>query len=212
MATNNLTFEIFNEDYVGDSIGKHNYNALSLDTSICNLSSMLFNDADNIYVTLADLAYNINKFNQTASLFVDPSRYDTCSSATSLLSSYWSQHEFSVHYPINISTINNLAIDAPVYNSPEARLTSLALAYLNANFKANVFTQGTKANVIFFLYNVGINPSDPNNLMHVSFSPEISFVNRYMSASYKRDDAHFTNGKIIKFVQTNGTWVKISSL
>jgi hypothetical protein len=212
MATNNLTFEILSEEYVGDSVGKHNYNALSLDTTICNLSSIMLNNNDNLYVALSDLANNINKFNQTASLFGDPSRYDTCSSATSLLSSYWAQHEFSVHYPINISTINNLAIDAPVYNSPEARLTSLALAYLNVNFKAKTFTSGTKANVIFFLYNVGINPSDPNNLMRVSFSPEISFVNRYMSASYRRDDAHFTNGKIIKFVQTNDTWVKISSL
>ena len=38
MATRNFTLEISEKEYVGNSVGKHNYNALSLETHICNLS------------------------------------------------------------------------------------------------------------------------------------------------------------------------------
>lgn len=209
MITNNLTFEIMAEDYVGDSVGKHNYNILSLDSSICNLSSLFFKDANNLYDILTDLANNVNNFNQVAELYLDPSRYNVCSSNTTLLSSYWNKHEFSVHYPISTSSVSELGVNTPVYNTPDERLSSMALSYIREQFNASFFMEGTRVNVIFFLYSVGVNPSDPNNLMHVSFSPEISFVNRYMTASYSKDDIHFTNGKIIKFVKSNGQWVKI---
>ena len=54
MSNRILTQEIYREDCVGDSSGKHNYNLLSLDTTICNLSSQFFISNNNFYTIFND--------------------------------------------------------------------------------------------------------------------------------------------------------------
>ena len=198
---------------VGDSLGEHNYNILSIDTLVCNLSSAFFNDTNNYLAQFIDFASNVNKFNGTALLFADSTDYRTCTTATNFLSSYWNQHEFSILYPNNISTANSVrVIDGPTQQDTVSRLISLGQSYLTYNFLANNFPNKTKANVIFFLYNVAVNPFDPNNLFHNSFSAEISYSNRYMTANYARDDIHFTKATIIKYLLLNGKWINIDVL
>jgi hypothetical protein len=83
-----LTQEIFREDCVGDSSGKHNYNLLSLDTNICNISSQYFIVPNNINLIFNDFIANVEGFTQANNLFLDPKRFNLVSASVNLLSSY----------------------------------------------------------------------------------------------------------------------------
>jgi hypothetical protein len=56
-------------DSVGDSLGKHNYNALVLDTNVCNLSSQFFLDTDNINTIFQTITSYINTFSQVSAYY-----------------------------------------------------------------------------------------------------------------------------------------------
>jgi len=208
MSNRKLTQEIYKEDCVGDSSGKHNYNLMSLDTYICNLSSEFFISKNNFYTIFSDFIKNYPIFIQATNLFLDPSRYNLVTATVNLLSAYWDKHEFSVHYPLNISLLNNLAISCPTVNQLDQKLISLAKTYLNKNYPATGYTKNTNVNVIFFLYNVPVNPNDPNDLITFNTSPEFSFMTRHMYAEYIKQDIHLGNGKIFKFYNdNNGNWI-----
>ena len=206
MNNEKLVQEIRREDCVGDSSGKHNFNLLSLDTSICNLSSQFFNVNNNFYQIFNDFAQNAEKFIQASNLFLDPNRFNKISAAVNLLSSYWEKHEFSVHYPLNISTLNNIAISCPTVNQIEEKLTSLAKVFINREYPVKNYIEGTKLNLIFFLYNVPVNPKKSDDLISTKTSPEYSYRIRHMYAEYIRQDVHLGNGKIFRFVNSNGAW------
>jgi len=202
-----LTQEIFREDCVGDSSGKHNYNLLSLDTNICNISSQYFIVPNNINLIFNDFIANVESFTQANNLFLDPKRFNLVSASVNLLSSYWTKHEFSVHYPLNISLLQNMTVSCPTVNQLDEKLISLAKIYLNTNYAATDFEENTNVNVIFFLYNVPVNPANPNDLITSKTSPEFSFNVRHMYAEFIRQDVSLGNGKIFKFKNVNKTWI-----
>lgn len=203
-----LTQEIFREDCVGDSSGKHNYNLLSLDTSICNISSQYFIVPDNINSIFSDFIANTASFIQANNLFLDPARFNLVSASVNLLSSYWTKHEFSVHYPLNISLLyGNLRVSCPTINQLNEKLNSLAKTYLNANYSAETFEENTYVNVIFFLYNVPVNPSKSDDLITSKISPEFSYNVRHMYAEFIRQDVSLGNGKIFKFKNVGKKWM-----
>ena len=207
-----LTKEIFREECVGDSVGKHNYNLMSLDSSVCNLSSRYFTIPNNYYQVFSDFASNYPLFMQMYNLFSDPTRYNMATATVNLLSSFWAKHEFSVHYPLNISLLNNLAITCPTVNQVDSSLISLAKSYLKTNYPASTYNRDTYVNVIFFLYNVPSNPSNPNDLITGNFSPEISYNVRNMYVSFFKTDVHLRNGKIFKFSNDGlGNWNYLST-
>lgn len=201
-----ITLEIYPEDCVGDSSAKHNFNSLVIDTNVCNLSSRFFLIDDNFNKTFNDFNNNLSNFVNFARGFSNPQRYNLANAATNLLSSYWNKHEFSVHYPLNIFSVNGLS--CPTINQKDETLQSLANVFLNNNYPATTFTTNTIANVVFFLYSVPVDPSNPQNLQSTITSPEFSYAVRNMNASLIRQDIHFGNGKIFKF-QNNGkgSWV-----
>lgn len=207
-----LTKEIYRDECVGDSVGKHNYNLMSLDTNICNLSSQYFNIPESYYNVFSDFISNSALFMQMYDLFYDPNRYNMATATVNLLSAFWAKHEFSVHYPLNISVLNNLAITCPTINQADSSLISLAKSYLKTNYPASNYNKYTYVNVIFFLYNVPSNPRDPNDLISKNFSPELSYNVRHMYASFLRTDVHLRNGKIFKFSNDGlGNWIYLSS-
>jgi hypothetical protein len=207
-----LTKEIYREECVGDSVAKHNYNIMSLDTSICNLSSQYFTIPNNYYQVFSDFIANSALFMQMYNLFFDPTRYNMATATVNLLSSYWAKHEFSVHYPLNISLLNNLAINCPTINQVDTNLISLAKTYLKTNYPASNYTKDTFVNVIFFLYNVPSNPRNPNDLISKNLSPEFSYNIRHMYASFFKTDVHLRNGKIFKFSNDGlGNWIYYST-
>lgn len=201
-----LTQEIFREDCVGDSSGKHNYNLLSLDTNICNISSQYFIVPNNINSIFNNFIENAPRFSQVVDLFLDPKRFNLVSASVNLLSSYWTKHEFSVHYPLNISLLQNMTVSCPTVNQLDEKLISSAKTYLNQNYSAKNFEENTYANVIFFLYNVPVKPTDPNDLITSKTSPEFSFNVRHMYAEFIKQDVSLGNGKIFKFKNVDKKW------
>ena len=201
-----LTTQINFQDSVGDSVGTHNYNALSLDTAICNLSSQFFLSNNNFNSVFSDFSNNLTNFINFSNSFYNPQAYNAVVTTTNLLSSYWNKHEFSVHYPLNISNLNGYS--CPTINQPDNTLKSLANVYLNSNYPAGNYTINTIANVIFFLYSVPVNPTNLNLLQDpVNATPtEFSFPVRNMTANITRNNIFFENGKIFKFQNSGKSW------
>lgn len=101
-------------DCLGDSIGKHNYNALVLDAQVCNLSSLYFNSSSDLSDTFSNFLSVLNIFETLIPVFNQKQTNDiiTTSVVTEILSSYWSNQEFTVQYPINAATIfDNTVLD-----------------------------------------------------------------------------------------------------
>jgi len=214
------TIPINSTDAVGDSAGKHNYNSLVLDTNICNLSSQLFLNYNNVYTIFQKLTSYIDTFVDVAPHYTDERVYQMSQVNTTvrLLSSYWNKQEFSVQYPINAAILNDLTdtINAPTLSAVDAisivksvnsRLKPLALSYINLNFPATNFMDGTIVNVVFFLFNISPNPVDPNHLIVFKASPNIySYNSRAMEVSFTRDTIYFTKGVNLKFYKQNNIW------
>lgn len=208
-----LTQEIYREDCVGDSSAKHNFNLMSLDTNVCNISSEYFIVPNNINYVFSDFLSNVNKFDQATTLFLNPIRFNLVSATVNTLSSYWNKHEFSVHYPLNITSLFDSILEknCPTINQTNEKLISLAKTFLNKNYPANSYLNDTYANVIFFLYNVPVNASNPNDLITKKTSPEFSYSVRHMYAEFLKQDIHLGNGKIFKFKNENSSWIHVVS-
>ena len=136
------------EDCVGDSLGKHNYNALTLDTSICNLSGLLINATTAINELSSIMPkYDVLKKSYNESKITGILK---CSTAVNLLSSFWSKYEFSVLYPLNAISLptENLTILTPILSAVNLKnvnnlavgtLRNFANSYLLENFDVNNF-------------------------------------------------------------------------
>jgi hypothetical protein len=214
------------QDCIGDSLGKHNYNALVLDTTICNLSSLMYNNINsmsNIFQNLSsimqsydtlDRKYNEEKVNHIT----------LASSTVNLLSSFWSKYEFSVLYPLNAISLptENLTILTPILSAVNLKnvnnlavgtLRNFANSYLLENFDVNNFEQNAQVtvDVVFFLYNVMPNLTDSNindNLTKITYSPQsfYDYNNRRLSCDFRRDNTHFTTGVILKYYLQDNRW------
>jgi len=205
-----LTQEIFESDCVGDSPSKHNFNLLSLDTEVCNVSSQYFLSNDNFFTKFNELNSNLQYFNDTVKYFYNVDRYNLGYTTVNLLSSFWNKNKFTVLYPINISILNDLSINCPTVNQPDLKLQTLAKKYLNANYPANSFNTGNEITVCMFLYNVPVNPSDPNDLITYTLSPEISYSVRNMYVKFLKQDISFGNGVNFTFKNINDGWTLLN--
>ena len=203
MNIRKFSHEIYPEDCVGNSVGKHNYNALSFETQICNLSST-FADPNNVFT--ANLTGFLSQLNQLQQ-YGDLSRYNKMFSAVSLLSSYWNKQEFSVLYPLNISSINNQTIDNPTVFTPSGQLISSAKNYLVNNFPPINYPINTKINVNTFVYSSASNPADPNNLQTVEVSNEFSYLKRDSTVTLGRKDTHLASANIFQFINSGKDWL-----
>lgn len=204
------TQEIKTTDCVGDSSAKHNYNFLSLDTQICNISSLYIDPSTGFIDLFTEFQNTTGSFEQMTSLFSDHIRFNKIATTVEYLSSYWTNHEFTVHYPLNISTINNLLISCPTVNQADNKLISLVNQFIKNNYIAEDYNEGTVMNVILFLYNVPVNPSDPNDLVSSKRSPEFSYLVRHMYVEKSKQDVHIGNGKLFKFLQRDNKWKLLS--
>lgn len=201
-----FTHSIIEQECVGNSVGKHNFNALSLETQICNLSSS-FVDSQNNFTT--GLSAVMDQLNQLSALG-DLARYNKMYTTVNLLSSNWNTPEFSILYPVNISSVGNQSIVNPSINDPIDKLINLTQSYLTLNFPNNSYTLYTKINVNLFLYSAASNPFDPNNLTSTTIDKEFSFLNRNMNVVLSRQDVHFETGNILKFVNLDNRWTCVN--
>jgi hypothetical protein len=149
--------KIINEaDCVGDSLGKHNYNFLSLDQNICNLSSKFFNIDTNYNSAFLDLSANINNFNTFADMFEYPFDINKSTTATTYLSTYWQKREISLTFPVNIYDGDDNTRYYLDDKTPLTTLESWGLNQLQRNYPEINLNPSAVANVYFLLYsNIG---------------------------------------------------------
>jgi hypothetical protein len=167
-----LTLEIKREECVGDSIAKHNYNLLSLDTNICNLSSDIYKSTNNILTWFNDISASSTKYNIMAQNFSDASskKYNINHTTIKVLSGYWNTSDFTVqfqhnnYYPDgNLNTSDGMAVNAYTLNTSLDIIRANALNYLNSNFPASNYNIGSRVNVTIFVFNALLNTSTNNN-------------------------------------------------
>lgn len=172
---NKYTFQIDRQECVGDSVAKHNYNALSLDSFICNLSSEIFNAKNNILSIFNNISNNSADFGNVATQFSNQNsaNYNVVRTTVNLLSSYWASVEFTVQFEHNLYTpddINNYYDGSPInaYTSSTSAVTLLKVGYdyLNSNFPARNFPPYAISNVVIFLYN-SLNVNSVKNISTV---------------------------------------------
>lgn len=203
-----LIYDIKVDECVGDSVSKHNYNILSLDTTICNLSSLFFNNQDNYYSVFMDLSSNLNNFNSFADIFFNPIRLNKATSATRNLSSYWNRYEITLTFPINIYEIGVFKQVKSYTDSTttEASLTQYGLNLLNNRYPAANFLKGSIANVVFLLYsNIG--------KINTTRTQSFTITNKIFNITNRKDDVYIAGIKIIKYqINPNSQWQGLSIL
>lgn len=195
-----LVYNISLNECVGDSISKHNYNVLSLDTNVCNLSSTFFNIRNNYLSIFSDLCANIENFNDFAAVFYEPSDITEASTATRYLSSYWQRNEITITYPVNIYDLDGATkyfVDDGVSNDT---LSQYALTFLNRSYPSSGFIPKTIANVVFLLF---------SNTGAVTQTETSSFgiTNKVFNVTQRKNDVYIAKIKILKFINSpNKIW------
>lgn len=206
--SDSLIYEIKSDECVGDSVSKHNYNVLSLDTTICNLSSIFFNTENNYYTQFSDLSSNIDKFNLFADTFEDPTRFNEATSTTRILSSYWNQYIITLTFPLNIYEIGTFKkiksyIDG---NTTQQTLIEYGLNILNSKYPPANFRKNSKANIIFLLYS---NTGQASTTKTQTFT----ITNRTFNITNRKDDVNIAASKIVPyFINNTQQWEAVPSL
>lgn len=211
------------EDCVGDTVGKYNYNALALDTTICNLSSYIYESKafDNLPYLIETYANFYDIIN--SSLY---NEFKKASTTVNLLSSYWGHYEFSIQMPINavslssndinilalkLSTVNLQSIE----NLVQSNLKTLTETHLNIEYPPSSYIDFTIVNVTFFVYNLVPVIKDPKTnidpLIKTKIYPIASYNynNRLIEGTYRRDNVYVSTGIVLRFIVENKKWIYI---
>jgi hypothetical protein len=158
MSERNLTYQILNQECVGDSLGKHNFNFLSLDSALCNLSSLFLtttNENTPLFSVFYDLSSNKKIFDDNLKQMLNPLSFERAYNGISLLSSYWMNQELTVSYEFNKSNVGNQLEDVFIkINTPTfiSELTSRGLDYIEDNYPAINFNENAKINLLTPIY------------------------------------------------------------
>jgi hypothetical protein len=198
MNFKNIIKNIKETDCVGDSLSKHNYNFLSLDTEICNISSVYYNIDENYYSFFTDLCANINNFNDFASFFENPINIENASTATKYLSSFWEKTEITITFPINIYELDGFIKNNITSNFLQINdvLKRYAFNYLNLNYPFSKVNKNTIANIIFLIHS--------NNGSLIEEIQEIPNAipgnkDRFFEGNFNKNDLYISEIKISKF-------------
>ena len=219
MNCNIPTLNIDITDSVGDSAGKHNYNALVLDTAICNLSSVFYNNNNSSLETIFNNLSSIsNSYLNVSNFYTDRklNEINQVLTTVNVLSSFWDVNEIFVQYPIN--SIRNLAfnsiVPSEVENFINTRLIYVGNAYINEQFPPflNNYRNGNIINLVFFLYNISpINGVD--SLIKTTKSPsQFTYLKRKMNVNISRDSVYILQGVIMRYAYNNGKWLFLNSI
>jgi hypothetical protein len=190
---NKLINSINISDCVGDSLGKINFNTLSLDTTICNISSKFFNDP-NINLYFSDLSENIDNFNEFANYFEYPTEVNLATTATKYLSSFWNTPEITFTFPINVHQTDGYITSYVDSKFENETLWSFGLNRLRRLYDTKNFPENFTANVIFLLYS--------NNVGEKSITIEKESINtnsRVFEIKVRKNDVFIDLIKIAKY-------------
>jgi len=215
--------KINSSDCVGDSLGKHNYNVIALDTTLCNLSSLFYkeNGLQQAVLALDTVVSYYDNIIQYINIQKLADDVKIASTAVSLLSSYWNNYEFSISLPINtvslsandinlliptLSTINIKNINSVV----DSTLKTMVNAELSLNYPALNYPDYTIVNVSCFLYNRVPVITDDNidPLVKIKYEPvnTFSYNRRTIQATFSRDNVYFSTGIILRYYVNDSKW------
>lgn len=166
------TVPVFEEEYLGDSLGKINYNFFVLDTALSNLSSIFFyQQPDNWHHLLEDLRFYLPALSSFGDyIFTKENyiRFNTMYNAVRALSAYWGRMEIHILYPLNFQS-NLAALDFKKITETDcSEIAALAQQYCNMMFNVNNYLNGSKVRVGFLIYNK--KPIASNNIITSFFS------------------------------------------
>ena len=197
-------YDIAKEECVGDALGKINYDFLTIDNNICQLSSLYFLETPNVYSEFLELSARFDLLNVIGDAFNLGAIYKQVYNAVSLLSSYWLTQEITIQYPINfIDDINeNIKIYYLDSSTSDSVLITAAKNYLNTNFPANLHYNNFVINVSFLLYS-----NDGDFTQTISAPVQEYPISQYWEATFRKDDIYVTRSKNIKFQNISNTWI-----
>jgi hypothetical protein len=220
------TIQLFEENSIGDDAGKHNFNALSLESKICNLSGEFFSP-DNIFISsftefLSD-AYELEDYAKILNLgktYSITERFNKIATSVALLSSYWEAYELTTILPVNLSlafhpSIRQFQSDLNFQTKRLVALTpqsdldtvlSVIKAYLQEYHPLQNYNLNSKINVTIPFYSRLYDPEKPESASVVSLSNEFSHFNREMTAQVYRKGTNFVSSKIYKFIRGPVSW------
>jgi len=210
------------EDCIGDTVGKFNYNSLALETASCNLSSYLYGTE-----TFTNLPFLLSSFEGLYDLINSNlyNKFKIASTTVNLLSSYWGHYEFSAQMPINgvsvsqndlnlvtfkLSTVNLQSVD----NLVNTNLKPIAESYLNSEYSATNYLNYSVVNLTFFVYNLipvirdiatNIDPLVRSRINPTNYN----YTTRTIDANYYRDNVYISTGIVLRFISENGKWLYI---
>lgn len=213
------------DECVGDSVGKHNYNALALDTTLCNLSGLFYTNDLNITKVIDDLYYIAFEYDSLYNKYKlnYANEFKKAATTVNLLSSFWGNYEFSINLPINTVSLNSqdIYLLTPVLSSINesniSRIANTTLKHiseieLNNNYSPLKYPDYTIINVNVLLYNLAPTIKTQNNnvdpLIKIKYSPTQSYnyTNRVINASYSRDNVYVSTGLILRFYVKDKKW------
>jgi hypothetical protein len=231
-----FTYEIFKQECVGDSLGKHNFNILSLDSGICNLSSKILTTTNNnipLMNSFADLSANIDIFNNNLPQMLNPLRFTRTYTGLNLLSAYWIRQEITVEYEFNKSDVQNIPEDiflfnAGLYSNTKtflSELSSLTYDYVSLNYPVSNFLNNAIMNVVVPLYandgaliktysyaNSAGQTVVTSTLPVYENIPSSKSLQEYrlISGTFEKKDDNFAATPIIRFLNKNNNWTFVN--
>ena len=220
-------------DSVGNDAAKHNFNVLSLEAKICNLSSKFFGINEGfveVFNNFLTEARKIDSFAKTlqitpGTLKNNADRYNQMYTTVALLSSYWQEYELTTLYPSNLSLADNPFIPKNVDDEKLDKKTISAFTrgtnldtsvfylqkFLSTHHPLSSYTLNTKINVCVPIYSRIYDPKNPENAQLISKSNPLShFTRTIKNAELTRIDTNITGVKIFKFLRTPSAWSLIN--
>lgn len=228
----NFTYEIFKQECVGDSLGKHNFNILSLDAVICNLSSKILTTTNNnipLMNSFSDLSANINIFNNNLPQMLNPLRFTRTYAGLNLLSAYWIRQEITVEYEFNKSDVQNIPEDIFLFN-PDTKtflseLSSLTYDYVTLNYPVSNFLNNAIMNVVVPIYANDGSLTKTYSYANASGQTVVTSTlpvyeqipssksleeYRFISGVFEKKDDNFGATPIMRFINNNNDWTFVN--
>jgi len=228
----NFTYEILKQECVGDSLGKHNFNILSLDSGVCNLSSKFLTTTNNnipLMQSFADLSANIDIYNNNLPQMLNPLRFTRTYAGLNLLSAYWIRQEITIEYEFNKASLDDLPEDIFLFNSNTrtflSELSSLTYDYITFNYPVSNFLNNAIMNVVVPIYaNDGEliqTYSYANSAGSTIVSSQLPIYEnipssrtleeyRFVRGVFEKRDDNFASTPLLRFLNTGDDWTFVN--
>jgi hypothetical protein len=230
-----FTLKIDPEECVGDSLAKHNFNLLSLDSMVCNLSSLFFSTFANdipLESSFNDLSSNYKLFNDNLAQMVNPIRFDIMYTGINLLSSYYSSQELTVQYEFNRYKLDGKPENCSLIVN-EGNPTFVSGLIQNSDnyitntdiYRLSSYPVGSIINVIYPIfsnegtivqkYRINKKTSQTeidNTMQELNILPIYSSTVRSISGYFGKLDNYIFSVPTFRFIKTANDWSYVSTV